>query len=119
MRKRHPVTKSATWEWWQAPASRNIQWLIMSNLMASRANGKPVFEYLPEKYRNLQWTVRPESIQGYENAKLEAMRKYETQYKMLGGDGMFTKILPQYHKYWGGAEPYWYAQDMSNLESVA
>ena len=113
MRKRHPVTQNATWKWWQAPASRNIQWLIMSNLMASRAKGKPVFEYLPEKYRNLQWTVKPESIQGYEEAKLDAMRKYETQYKMLGGDGMFKKILPQYHKYWGGAEPYWYAQDMS------
>jgi hypothetical protein len=112
MRKRHYVTQNTSWKWWEAPASRSVQWLIMSNLMASRAKGKPVYEYLPEEYRNIQWTVKPESIQGYEEAKLKAMSKYKTQYEMLGGDGMFRKILAQYHKYWGGAEPYWYAQTM-------
>jgi hypothetical protein len=44
--------------------------------------------------------------------KLEAMSKYKSQYDMLGGERMFGRILDQYHKYWGGAEPYWHAQKM-------
>jgi LmbE family N-acetylglucosaminyl deacetylase len=110
MRKRHFVTRKRCWRWWEAPASRSLRWLIMSNIMASQARGKPVYEYLPEEYRNVKWTVKPESIQGYEGIKLKSMSKYKSQYEMLGGDRMFGRILAQYHKFWGGAEPYWYAQ---------
>jgi LmbE family N-acetylglucosaminyl deacetylase len=110
MRKRHYVARKACWRWWEAPASRSLKWLIMSNIMASQARGRPVYEYLPEKYRNVQWTVKPELIKGYEGMKLTSMSKYKSQYEMLGGDRMFGRILKQYHKYWGGAEPYWYVQ---------
>jgi LmbE family N-acetylglucosaminyl deacetylase len=108
MRKRHYVTKNKCWRWWESPASRSVRWLIMSNIMASQARGRPVYEYLPEEYRNLEWTFKPESIQGYEEIKLKSMSKYKSQFDMLGGQKMFGKILDQYHKYWGGAEPYWY-----------
>jgi hypothetical protein len=74
--------------------------------LTSQARGKRVNEYLPEKYRNVQWTVKPESIKGYEGIKLTSMSKYKSQYEMLGDDKMFGRILEQYHKYWGGAEPY-------------
>lgn len=118
MRRRHYVTKHACWKWWEAPASRSIRWLIMSNIMAVQAKGRPVDEYLPDECRNIQWTVKPESIRGYEEAKLKSMSKYKTQYDMLGGEKMFGRILEQYHKYWGGAEPYWYAH-MPNDEQAA
>ena len=112
MRRRHYVTQHACWKWWEAPATRSIRWLIMSNIMASQARGRPVYEYLPEEYRNIHWAVKSESIHGYEEMKLGAMSKYRSQYDMLGGERMFGRILDQYHKYWGGAEPYWYAQEM-------
>jgi LmbE family N-acetylglucosaminyl deacetylase len=110
MRKRHEVTKNACWQWWDAPASRSLKWFIMSNVMALQARGQPVFSYLSDECRNLQWILKPESIEGFEDAKLSAMAKYKSQFEMLGGTKMFRKILGQYHKYWGCAEPYWFAE---------
>jgi LmbE family N-acetylglucosaminyl deacetylase len=114
MRKRHYVTKKICWSWMEAPASRSLRWLIMSNIMALQARGRPVHEYFPENYRNIQWTVKPELIRGYEEVKLKSMSKYKSQFDMLGGKKMFGRILEQYHKYWGGAEPYWYVQVNNN-----
>jgi LmbE family N-acetylglucosaminyl deacetylase len=112
MRRRHYVTQNACWKWWEAPATRSIRWLIISNIMASQARGRPVYEYLPKEYQNIKWTVKPESIHGYEETKSVAMSKYKSQYDMLGGQRMFGRILSRYHQYWGGAEPYWHAQSM-------
>ena len=110
MRKRHFVTNRACWRWWESPASRSVKWFIMSNVMAAQARGRPVYEYLPAECRDLLWTLKPESIQGFEDIKLRAMAKYISQFEMLGGVGMFGKIIGQYHKYWGGAEPYWFGK---------
>jgi hypothetical protein len=76
-----------------------------------QARGRPIIEYLPEEYRSVHWAVKPESIRGYEEIKLKSMSKYKSQFDMLGGERMFGRILEQFHKYWGGAEPYWYAQN--------
>jgi LmbE family N-acetylglucosaminyl deacetylase len=110
MRKRHPVTRRVCWRWWQAPVMSSITWLTISNVMALQARGRPVLEYLPEPYGGLQWSVRTESIQGFEEKKLEALSKYESQVRILGGLSPWAKVLRRYHRFWGGAEPYWRAR---------
>jgi LmbE family N-acetylglucosaminyl deacetylase len=110
MRKRHYVTKSVCWRWWEAPATRSIRWLIISTVMAAQARGKAVEEYLPERCQGLRWTLEPEGIGGFEDKKLEAMSRYESQIRELGGMGMFEAVMLGYHQFFGGAEPYWVAE---------
>ena len=109
MRKRHFVARRVCWSWWQAPACRSIAWFVISNLMASQGKGRAVLEFLPPHYRRLQWTVRLEAIQNFEDQKLDALSAYESQVKALGGAPMFARIIRHYHRFWGNAEPYWVA----------
>jgi hypothetical protein len=48
-------------------------------------------------------------IERFEDKKLEAMSKYKTQIRALGGMGMFERVIRRYHHLFGGAEPYWRA----------
>jgi serpin B len=110
MRKRHFVTKGVCWRWWEAPAASNIKWFFISTVMAAQARGRAVEEYLPERCRSLRWTMVPEQVAEFEDKKLESMSKYETQVRMLGGMGMFERLTRRYHRFFGGAEPYWVAR---------
>jgi hypothetical protein len=109
MRRKHPVTQKICWNNRQAPASRSITWFVISNVMAAQRRGRPVLEYLPAEYSDLHWTVRRQSIEPFEGRKIQAMARYESQIQAFGGIGMFARILRQYHRFWGNAEPYWTA----------
>lgn len=107
MRRRHFVTRKEGWRWWESPATRSIKWFFVSTVMASQARGMAVEKYLPERCQGLQWTMKGEQIERFEDKKLEAMSKYETQIRALGGMGMFERVIRHYHHLFGGAEPYW------------
>ena len=110
MRRKHHVVNRVCWKWWQAPAFSAPRWFVISNVMASLRRGRDVLDYLPARCRRLRWSVSPESIQGFERKKLEALSMYETQVKALGGQTSLAKAFHRYHRFWGDAEPYWHAQ---------
>ena len=71
MRRRHFAANRVCWRWWQAPAARSIKWFLRSNLVASNSRGRAAVEYLPEHYASLKWSVKTESIVGFDEKKLE------------------------------------------------
>ena len=109
MRRRHFAANRVCWRWWQAPATSSIKWFLRSNQIALNARGRVAVEYLPEHYASLKWSVKAESIIGFDEKKLEAVSMYKTQAKALGGMSMLAKIIRCYHGFWGNAEPYWVA----------
>jgi LmbE family N-acetylglucosaminyl deacetylase len=119
MRRRHFVTKRVCWPWWKAPETRSIKWFLIATIMGALARGRVVEDYLPEQGQDLQWAVEPERIEGFEGKKLEAMSKYETQVRELGGMGMFERLSRHYHQYWGEAEPYWVVRQAGMEGEVA
>ncbi len=81
----------------------------MLRVMAGLAHGPDLRDYLPTDYQNLLWTPEPQSIEGYEELEFQAVARYGSQVKALGGIRLLERGMGGLHRHWGGAEPYWRA----------
>ncbi|MHB1377561.1 MAG: PIG-L deacetylase family protein [Candidatus Humimicrobiaceae bacterium] len=107
IRKKHPIARQINKGWCNLPSYNSIIGIIWDFIISSNMHGPNLFDYLPEEYQNLKWSVNAESIKDFLDIKIKAAANYKTQVKPLGGLKSFSKIISLYHKFWKDSEPYW------------
>ncbi|MHB1254047.1 MAG: PIG-L deacetylase family protein [Candidatus Humimicrobiaceae bacterium] len=109
MRKRHFISKHLSWRRWQTILICDIKSFFIDIFINSQARGLNLLDYLPEEYKKLEWSLSAESIETFINKKIEAVSKYTTQVKQMGGIKLLSRFINRLYLFWGNAEPYWTA----------
>jgi LmbE family N-acetylglucosaminyl deacetylase len=105
-RQQHFVTRRLAWPPLAFSVHRSLRVLLLESLFTWSTSGPTLESLLPPKAHELEWSVEPVMIVPYEERKLAAVRAYSSQVSALGGDG-WLRVLRDYHRRWGGAEPLW------------
>lgn len=107
-RRLHPVTRQRPWKSDQAPERASLRARLMFALLGRAIAGPSTLDYLGARAEALVWRCEPQPLAD-EDLKLAAVNMYASQVEMLGGPNRWGAVLRRYHRFWGGAEPLWYA----------
>jgi LmbE family N-acetylglucosaminyl deacetylase len=115
-RRRHSVTRHAP-----VPLTRLPGWAApvlgsALRLLTVVSGGPDLGRYLPV-VRSLNWQCRAVPVTGFEEAKLDAVARYESQLPRLGGRRRVSAVIRRSHLAHGG-EPVWTAQEAAGSPSA-
>jgi len=109
IREKHVIARKIKSKWLNSPSYHSITGIFLDFTISSNINSLNLFDYLPEEYQSLEWSVNTESIKKFKDKKLKAASSYKTQLRPIGGSKFFIRLMYLSNKLWGDSESYWIA----------
>lgn len=100
-RRRHPVAARRPVPWWHGPSLAAPTLPLALGLPAAVLPSRGLDRYLPE-VSTLGWRCTPLPVEGFEARKLEAVLRYTSQVRRLGGRRGLPAALRRSHRRHGG-----------------